>query len=115
MLEDSIHIRKRLRGMIEESTVPVTIVEAGSVHEALHAVSEFEPELAILDLHLPDGVCFPVIDQVLERLPQCIVTVLTAFDDTEVRETCLQRGAHYFLSKIREFESVLEILEGMRP
>jgi putative two-component system response regulator len=70
--------------------------------EALRAFHRFEPDLVILDLHMPapDGI------EILRalRLPRAFagylpVVVLTADTGTDARDTALDLGANDFLTK----------------
>ncbi len=70
--------------------------------QAVAAVLEFQPDLILLDLHMPhlDGI------GVMDRLPEVIavddyvpILVLTGDGSSAARERALSHGAHDFLSK----------------
>ncbi|RZA23527.1 MAG: response regulator, partial [Proteobacteria bacterium] len=70
--------------------------------EALATVKQFEPDLILLDLHMPDVDGFEVIRQIRElsqKEPYLPVLVLTADVNPAVRNKALAMGAKDFLSK----------------
>ena len=73
--------------------------EALDGEQALELFAELEPDLVLLDIHLPklDGV------QVLEKMrtanPDAYIVMLTAMSDEDTIEDCLVAGARDYLRK----------------
>ncbi len=110
LVEDSQQVLSRIRCMIEEA-VPVNIVgEAGTVAEAMAALSHTKPDAVVLDLFLSDGASFSVIVEIKRQRPECVVIVFTHFTIPECRERCSAMGADHFFEKSSEFERVPEVL-----
>lgn len=110
MIEDSRHIRTRIRSMLEDTTGVSIVAEAESTKDALRCFRRSAPDAVLLDLQLTDGASSGVLSEIKHINPACLVVVLTNFDTTEFRDVCLQLGADYFLSKANDFDCIPEIL-----
>jgi putative two-component system response regulator len=78
--------------------------------EVLETVSEFKPDLILLDLHMPKVDGFEVIKQLREHSdedPYLPILVLTADNNPAVRNKALAMGAKDFLSKPLDVVEVL--------
>jgi len=70
-----------------------------TVAEALRAVEAHEVDVAVVDLHLPDGSGVEVIRALQRRQPPVPSLVLTMFDDSPSILEALQAGARGYLVK----------------
>jgi len=84
----------------------VTEIDGLDVHGVASCVSEahailatLSPDIALLDLHLPDGSGLDVVRAIRARSASAFVAILTAFDTQQMKSTCLAAGADAFLSK----------------
>jgi DNA-binding NarL/FixJ family response regulator len=80
------------------------------VRETVRCVAESQPEVVILDLHMPGGTGIDALNLIKLTEPGIIVMVLTNFAFPQHREQCMDLGADYFLDKSREFEKVPTLL-----
>ena len=62
LVDDEPGLRDMVTSILTEEGF-MQICTAGSAHEALAAASEFHPEMAILDVMLPDGDGFSLMEQ----------------------------------------------------
>jgi CheY-like chemotaxis protein len=115
VVEDSAIVRKCLRVLLSEADNIHSIQEAKDAVQGVALFDRARPDVVILDLHLPRGNGLDVLRHVKGVSPFCVVIVLTTYAFPDVRHTCLESGADYFLSKPTEFEKILEILASMRP
>ncbi len=70
--------------------------------QALRLFQEFEPDLVLLDLRMPNMDGFAVMEQLRPRIPldaYLPILVLTADVTSEAKEKALSGGAHDFLTK----------------
>jgi two-component system OmpR family response regulator len=72
---------------------------AGSLAEALAVAGELAPELAIVDVMLPDGSGFDLAHLLRGPLPDLAVVFLTARDSLEDRLTGLNLGGDDYITK----------------
>jgi two-component system NtrC family sensor kinase len=70
--------------------------------EVLQIFGEFQPDLVLLDLHMPHVDGLAALDQLATVIPEddyLPTLVLTGDNTTEAKEKALSHGAHDFLSK----------------
>jgi two-component system OmpR family response regulator len=72
---------------------------AGTCRAALAVAAESSPELAILDVMLPDGSGFDLCHRLRETCPDLAVVFLTARDALEDRLTGLNLGGDDYITK----------------
>jgi CheY-like chemotaxis protein len=100
IVEDSALVASAMRILLEDAGHSVT--EAGSVAAAVEAVAVAArvPDVALLDLTLPDGDGLAVLHRLREigREPRVAVAV-TGRDDADVRARCLAAGCRDVLLK----------------
>jgi DNA-binding NarL/FixJ family response regulator len=65
----------------------------------INAVEEFQPDVAILDVSMPDGDGFITARKVLERQPTLPIVFLSMYADSSYLDQAAQIGAKAYLSK----------------
>ena len=68
-------------------------------HDAVDAISRLKPDVAIVDLMMPDIDGLEVCRRVKRLMPQTQIVVVTAFDDALVQAAALEAGASAFVPK----------------
>jgi DNA-binding NarL/FixJ family response regulator len=110
LLDDHEVVRRGLIELIEAEDDMTVCGEAGSVAEALERAPASEPDVAVLDVRLPDGSGVEVCRELRsgdERL-QCLM--LTSFADDEAIFAAIMAGASgYVLKEIRGGDLVTAI------
>jgi len=83
--DDERLARQRLRRLLGERRDVEIVAECSNGYEAIEAVQEFQPELLLLDVEMPEVDGFAVIEalRVMQRVPH--VVLVTAFDKYAVR------------------------------
>ena len=71
-------------------------------------------ELLVLDIGLPDGSGFDILQQLRNRKNDMPVLILTAYDDTAYRVKGLDAGADDYLVKPFKLEELLARLRALR-
>jgi DNA-binding NarL/FixJ family response regulator len=75
------------------------VAEAGKGSEALNLINELRPDLVLLDITMPDGSGFDVLQHVAKSVPETRVIVLTVHEAGEYAIRALREGAAGFLPK----------------
>lgn len=83
-----------------------TTCEAGSVAEALTMFDEEEPQIALLDIDLPDGSGLDILTEIKDRRPETIVVMITGNVDVGNTVAALRGGAHDFIGKPVKLEEL---------
>ena len=85
--------------------------QAQNASEAVAAFQQLKPEVAILDIQMPDGCGIDVLAHIKKESPRTTVIMLTNYPLPPLRKRCLETGADYFFDKSTEFENVVEVLK----
>ncbi|MGA9063197.1 MAG: PAS domain S-box protein [Terracidiphilus sp.] len=90
----------------------ITVQTAHSLEETIEACSAFQPHLMLLDIGLPDGDGFNVVDWLRqhENLAQLPLVVYSGREFTPEQRRQLTLGPTYFLAKTRVQPQQLEAL-----
>lgn len=94
IVEDSRLARKELRTLLEAVPDAEVVGEAADLETAIEATERLKPELLLLDIQLPGGTGFDLLDR-LEHLPLVVFT--TAYDQHAV--DAFERNAIDYLVK----------------
>ncbi|MFG1870525.1 response regulator transcription factor [Micromonospora arborensis] len=94
------------------------VAEAGTAAEALRAALETRPDVALLDIEMPDGSGLDVAAHLRQRLPHCRTLILTTFGRPGYLRRAMEAGAAGFLVKDGPVEqlaaAVRRVLAGER-
>src|SRR5580658_9940166 len=102
LLDDHEIVRRGVRDMLEAEPGITVIGEAGSAESALARIPALMPDVAVLDVRLPDGDGVTVCREIRSRYPQIACLMLTSFGDDEALFDAIMAGAAgYVLKQIR--------------
>ena len=83
LLDDHEIVRRGVRELLEAERDITVIGEAGTAESALARIPALRPDVAILDVRLPDGDGVSVCREIRSRLPETACLMLTSFGDDE--------------------------------
>lgn len=116
LVDDSQVVRMGLRSLLATETRVEIVGEAGTVAAAVETCSRLRPEVVLLDIRLPDGTGFDACRQILSRLPDTRVLVLTSVADETLVDEAIRAGAHGYLLKEIDgrglLQAVFDVAEG---
>src|SRR6059058_4348361 len=102
LLDDHEIVRRGLRELLEAEDDLVVVGEAGTAEEALARVPSTRPDVAVLDVRLPDGDGVEVCREIRSRHPEVQCLMLTSFADDEALFSAIMAGASgYVLKQVR--------------
>jgi DNA-binding NarL/FixJ family response regulator len=102
LLDDHEIVRRGVRDMLEAEPDITVIGEAGTAESALARIPALRPDVAVLDVRLPDGNGVTVCREIRSRLPETACLMLTSFGDDEALFDAIMAGAAgYVLKQIR--------------
>ena len=117
LLDDHELVRTGLKTVLESAGDIRVVGEAGTVADALRRIGPLTPDVAILDVRLPDGEGIAVcreIRSMVEPAPACLM--LTSYSDDEALFAAIMAGAAGYLLKqvsgINLVESVRRVAAG---
>jgi len=99
LIDDEISSQKILQHLLEKNVPDVEILGvAGSVKEGIDAVNTLKPDLVFLDISMPDGDGFEVLEKVEYR--DFSVVFSTAYDEYAIRAFDVS-ALHYILKPVQ--------------
>lgn len=100
VVDDHGLIREALRGVLKDLAADATIFEASDGRQALAiAAQDQPPDLALLDINLPDRDGLDVLAEMRDRWPQIAVVMLSAHQERATITKALGHGAVGFVPK----------------
>ncbi|MET0425561.1 MAG: response regulator transcription factor [Actinoplanes sp.] len=94
------------------------VAQAGTVADALAAALRVRPDVALLDIEMPDGNGLDTAAALRDQLPDCRVLILTTFGRPGYLRRAMEAGAAGFLVKDGPVEelagAVRRVLAGER-
>lgn len=112
LVEDHILVRQSIRVFLEEAGL-VVVGEAGNGAEALRLIPELDPNVVLLDIHLPEMNGIETARQIRQRWPDIRIIVLTAYNDTAYQRALSVIGIHDFVPKTAEFAELLRRIKDV--
>jgi DNA-binding NarL/FixJ family response regulator len=102
LVDDHEIVRRGVRDLLESQPDIVVIGEAGTAEAALADIPALLPDVAVLDVRLPDGDGVSVCREIRSQTPQVGCLMLTSFGDDEALFDAIMAGAAgYVLKQIR--------------
>jgi two-component system, NarL family, response regulator DevR len=102
LLDDHEIVRMGVRDLLEAEPDITVVGEAGTASSALARIPALRPDVAVLDVRLPDGDGVSVCREIRSAMPQVACLMLTSFGDDEALFDAIMAGAAgYVLKQIR--------------
>ena len=107
LLDDHEVVREGLRSLIDSAGDMAVVGEASTAQEALDRIPLARPQVAVLDVRLPDGSGVEVCRQIRSDHPEVNCLMLTSFSDDEALFDAIMAGAGgYVLKEVRGMDLV---------
>jgi two-component system response regulator DevR len=102
LLDDHEVVRRGVRELLEAESDLEVVGEAGTAQEAYERIPAATPDVAILDVWLPDGDGVEVCREIRSKHPEVACLMLTSFADDEALFSAILAGASgYVLKQVR--------------
>jgi two-component system, NarL family, nitrate/nitrite response regulator NarL len=105
--------REGIRSVLEEDESFIIVGEAADGQEAFELCSELQPDLLLLDIHMPRLNGLEAVRKIRGAYPQIHVVMLTVSDDVKDLFTAIQFGAQGYLLKNMEPDDWIEYLHAL--
>lgn len=99
LIDDHPIMRHGLAQLIRAEDGLDVVGEAGSAREGLEVVRKLKPDLAVIDLTLPDKNGLELVKDIRAALPSTQCLVLSMHDETLYGERSLRAGARGYVMK----------------
>lgn len=102
-----------LKGILQQQGFATGFVH--SLADARPALAADVPDVIFLDNHLKDGLGIDFIPYITEHYPSSKVIVITAFDTEHDKQNAFLKGAHFFMGKPFNRNSIALLLADVFP
>ncbi|MDT0393519.1 MULTISPECIES: response regulator transcription factor [Streptomyces] len=99
LLDDHEVVRRGVHDLLDDEPDITVVGEAANVEQALVRVPALRPQVAVLDVRLPDGDGVTVCRELRSLLPELACLMLTSFDDEEALLDSIMAGASGYVLK----------------
>jgi len=99
LADDHVLVRQGIRQFLEGEPDIEVIAEAGDGAQALRLIEQHRPDVAVLDIRMPNVTGVEATRRIQERFPDVRVLILTAYDDDPYVFALLQAGADGYVLK----------------
>ena len=113
MADDHGIVRRGLRTLIEAQAGWEVCAEASNGREAVEKAEELRPDIAILDLGMPELNGLDAASQILKESPQTEVLILTMHQSEKVVAEVLKAGARGFVLKSDADQNLVAAIDAL--
>ena len=102
LMDDHEIVRRGVRDLLETEPDITVVGEAGTAASALARIPALSPDVAVLDVRLPDGDGVSVCRDIRSAMPQVACLMLTSFSgDDALFDAIMAGAAGYVMKQIR--------------
>ncbi|WP_346056610.1 response regulator transcription factor [Amycolatopsis dongchuanensis] len=116
LVDDHEVVRRGVADLLEADPELTVVGEAATAAQALARIPALRPDLALLDVRLPDGNGVELCRELRSKLPDLNVLMLTSFTDEEAMLNAILAGAGGYVIKdiqgLRLVSAVHEVGSG---
>jgi len=99
LADDHSIVRAGLRRLVEESDDMEVIAEAADGREAIRKIRELRPDVAVIDLSMPEIDGLEVINRMHPEFPDLPIIVLTMHAENQYVVRAIESGARGYITK----------------
>lgn len=107
LADDHAVVRQGIRRFLEETDDITVVAEAGDGAEAMRLVEEHRPDVAVLDIRMPEVTGVEAARRIRGRFPEVRILALTAYDDDPYVFALLQAGADGYVLKTASADELI--------
>ncbi|WP_406447498.1 response regulator transcription factor [Streptomyces sp. NBC_01613] len=100
VVDDHEVVRRGLTDLLDTEPDISVVGDAGTVSHALARGPALRPDVAVLDIRLPDGDGITVCRELRSQMPELACLMLTSFDDEEALLDAIMAGAAGYVLKV---------------
>jgi DNA-binding NarL/FixJ family response regulator len=109
-VDDHPLMREGIAAIIRNETDMVLIAEASNGREAIHDYREHRPDIALMDLRLPDISGIDAVIAIRTEYPSAKIIMLTTFEGDAEIHRALEAGAQGYMLKSMPRKQLVEMI-----
>lgn len=99
LADDHAVVRAGIRALLEAQPGLEVVGEASSGREAVEVVEQFDPDVALLDIRMPDMSGLEACREIRARCPEVEILILSMYSDETYLREALEAGARGYILK----------------
>jgi len=111
IVDDETGIVDEMKDFLTEEGYEVST--ADTVKDGVRLVEEFQPDLMVVDMKLPDDLGIVVLKACREKSPQTKTIVVTGYVDQKIMDEAEQLGRDAFLAKPFDLVKLIDEIEKL--
>ncbi len=113
LADDHLAVRAQIRARLSHEPAFAVVAEADNSKQAIECTLASRPDIVIMDPMMRDGMGIEAVRQIVSRLPDTVVVILTAFSDTAQQIELRRAGIRHILNKGIESKRLLQLLKDI--
>jgi DNA-binding NarL/FixJ family response regulator len=113
LADDHTVVRAGIHRILETAPDIRVVAEAGNGKQAIEAIRTKRPDVAVLDVKMPEGSGIEVTKWIRENAPSTAALVLSAYDDDPYVLAVLQAGANGYVLKSADAEDIIRAVRSV--
>jgi DNA-binding NarL/FixJ family response regulator len=114
IVEDNKDFRATLAHYLDEAPGYRCVCSCGSSEEALQKIPRFQPDVVLMDIHLPSMTGVECTRRLKEICPSVQILILTVYEDNETVFGALKAGASGYLLKRSDPAEILHAIQDVK-
>jgi two-component system response regulator NreC len=111
LCDDHTLFRDGIKEILKDHPSIHIVAEASNGREAVEVAERIRPDVALLDVAMPDLNGFEAASRVLRGSPRTKVVILTMYEEEEVITRCLKAGASGYVLKDASRADLIHAIE----
>lgn len=111
--DDHPVVRRGLTAVLDDQEDMEVVAEVSNGREAIAQFRQYRPDVAILDLHMPEVKGVEAITAIRGEFPNACIIMLTIYDTDEDIYQGLRAGARAYLLKDTPLEEIMEVIRAV--
>lgn len=112
LIDDHTLFRSGIKALLQRQPGFEVVGEAGDALEGVKRAKTLQPDVVLLDIHMPGMTGHEAVSLVIDEAPQARVLMLTVSEDVEDLLQALRAGAHGYLLKNIEMDYLLNAIRS---
>ena len=113
LVDDHQVVRVGLRAVLDGEPDIEVVAEAATAAQAVQQAGEWQPDVVIMDVRLPDRSGLAACQEIRQRWPRIQVLVLTSYADEELVLEAISAGAAGYILKQLDTNELVKLVHAV--
>ena len=107
VIDDFLIFTDAMAALLDDQPGFEVVGKGGTAAEAVEIARDAQPDVMLLDYHLPEGPAHELVRKIVALSPETRVVMLTSDTSAETRAKSLVAGAHGYVTKDQGLDRVM--------